>query len=161
MTTSPTDPAAAPTSTSARGGGADVVRRLYEEAINQGRTDLYAELISADFVGPDGQRGVAGYTANVESVRAGFPDIRFHIEEIVDGGDRVAVRWSWEGTHTGSFRGFAPTGKRIRNTGIAIYEIKGGKAVRAVLETDRLGALQALGVLPARGTPPPSPSALQ
>lgn len=134
--------------------GAALVKRIYEEAINGANAALLDELVSPEYVGPSGERGPAGFAANVEGVRAGFPDIRFRVEELVDGGDRVAIRWTWTGTHTGTFRGNAPTGKRVQNTGIAIYEIRNGKAVRAHLETDRLGILQALGVVPSPGAPP-------
>ncbi len=76
--------------------------------------------------------------------------------------DRVALRWKWEGTHQNNFREFEPTGKRVSNTAIAIYELRDGKVVRAWLQTDRLGFLETMGALPEsvtarlRGGPPKS-----
>jgi predicted ester cyclase len=124
------------------------VRRLYEECINLGRSDGYADLIAPDLAQPDGSRGPAAFAANVDALRAGFPDIRFTIEDLVAEGDRVAVRWTWTGTHKGTFRGFAPTGKAVHNSGIVIYRFANGRAVSASLETDRLGALQQIGAIP-------------
>ena len=125
------------------------IRRIYDEAINSGRTGILADLIAPEFAGPDGTRGPAAYTANVSALRAGFPDVRFTIEDIVAEGDRVAVRWTWTGTHTGTFRGFAASGKAVHDTGLVLYTLANGKVVAAIVETDRLGVLQQIGIVPA------------
>lgn len=127
----------------------DTARRLYEDAINGGRLDLLDELIAPDFEQPDGSYGPAAFRANVEALRAGFPDIRFTIEDVIAEADRVVVRWSWTATHAGTFRGIAPTHKRVTNTGIVIYAFRDGRITHNWLETDRLGALEQMGVRPA------------
>ena len=70
--------------------------------------------------------------------------------------DRVTIRWTWSGTHTGTLNGLAPSDRQVRNDGIAIYELSGGKIARAWLQTDRLGFLQQIGALPATLGRPPS-----
>lgn len=125
------------------------VRRIYDEAVNAGRLEVLSDLVAPEFALPDGSRGPAAFAANVTALRAGFPDIRFTIEDVVAEGDRVAVRWTWTGTHTGTFRGFAPTATVVRTTGLVLYTFARGKVVGAVIETDRLGVLQQIGVLPA------------
>jgi steroid delta-isomerase-like uncharacterized protein len=127
----------------------DLVRRIYEEAFNTGRLDVLDELVAGAYEAPDGTSGAAAFRTNVADLRAGFPDIRFTIEDLIAEEDRVAVRWSWIATHRGAFRGVAPTGKRITNSGIAIYQLDDGKIVRSWLEADRLGALQQMGAAPA------------
>ncbi|HEY0789054.1 MAG TPA: ester cyclase [Thermoanaerobaculia bacterium] len=127
----------------------DIVRHIYEDAINTGRLERFDELVAATYEAPDGAKGAAAFRANVAELRAGFPDIRFTIEDLIAEGDRVAVRWSWVATHRGTFRGIPPTGKRVTNSGIAIYQLREGKIVRSWLETDRLGALQQMGAAPA------------
>lgn len=124
-----------------------LMRAVYEDHINTGRLEPLADLVSADYVSPTGERGPASFLANIAELRAGFPDIRFTIDQLIGEADRVVVQWSWQATHTGTFRGVAPTGKRITNSGIAIYQLAGGKIVRNWLETDRLGALQQMGAL--------------
>jgi len=149
MTTSP--------STTEPKDNREVVRRLYEECINLGKMELLPELVSDDFVA-DGQVGVSGFANNVAGLRTGFPDIHFTLEDMIAAGDRVVVRWKWRGTHAGPFRGLPASHKPITNTGIVIYQVRDGRVVRAWLETDRLGALQQMGAVPAFGPPPAKPA---
>jgi predicted ester cyclase len=111
-----------------------------------------------------GERGPAGFERVIAGLRRGVPDIRFTLEDLVADGDRVAVRWSWRGTHRGPFAGFEPTGKTLENKAIAIYRVENGKIVQAWLESDRLGFLQQVGAVDPSlgagpGAPPPNPSA--
>jgi predicted ester cyclase len=125
------------------------VRRVYEEVINAAELALLPALVAPDYVGPQGDRGPAGFQDGVESLRAGFPNIRFRVEELIAEGDRVVVRWTWSGRHTGAFRGFAASNREVNNSGIAIYQLREGQLVRGWLETDRLGAMQQMGVVSA------------
>jgi steroid delta-isomerase-like uncharacterized protein len=135
-----------------------LVRRLYADVINPGRMDALRDFVADDFVGPAGT-GPASFAASIETLRAGFPDLSYTLEDIVAADDRVAVRWTVRGTHTGQFRSFAPTGKTFANAGFAIFRIADGKIVHAWVQTDRLAFLQALGAIPddPRFGPPPSP----
>jgi steroid delta-isomerase-like uncharacterized protein len=135
----------------------EVVRRLFEEYFNKGLVDRLGEIISPDFVGPGGQRGPAAFATVLGALRTGFPDITYTVEDVVAEGNRVAVRWTWRGTHTGSFRTYATSGKKVANTGFAIFEVSDGKLVRSWLETDRLGfllSIEAIPYNPAFGPPP-------
>jgi predicted ester cyclase len=125
-----------------------VVRKLYDECINPGRLDRLGELVSDDFVGPQGERGPAGFAAGIAGLRAGLPDIVVTIEDLIAEDDRVTVRSTWHATHTGTFRGIPPTGKRITNTSITIYQLADHKVVHSWIESDRLGTLQQMGVSP-------------
>jgi steroid delta-isomerase-like uncharacterized protein len=125
-----------------------VVRRLFEEAFNHERADLVDELISADYIDAAGGRGPAAFRQVMTTLRSAFPDILYTVEELVAEGDRVAIRWHWTGTHRGSFRGVAPTERSLTNNGAAIFRLHAGKVVAAALETDRLGFLQSIGVVP-------------
>lgn len=126
------------------------VRSVYEDYINRKRLDRLPELVSADYVGPEGERGPSGFAATVESIRRGVPDIQFGVEDVIAEGNKVTIRWKWSGKHTGTLRGFAPSNRQVENTGIAIYELTDGKIARAWLQTDRLGILQQIGVVPTQ-----------
>ena len=125
-----------------------LVRRLYTDYLNPGRLDRLDEVVSPEFRGAGEQRGPAAFAAPVAGLRSALPDLAYTIEDVVGDGDRVAVRWTLRGTHTGPFRGFAPTGKPIANTGFAMFQLAEGKIVRSWIETDRLGFLQTIGAVP-------------
>jgi predicted ester cyclase len=136
-----------------------LVRRLYTDVINPGNLDALPDLVAPDFVGPAGI-GPAPFAASMTAIRTGFPDAAYTIDDIVASADRVAVRWTLRGTHTGQFRAFAPTGKPIANAGVAFFRIASGKLVEGWVQTDRLAFLQSLGVIPddPRFGPPPAPA---
>jgi len=131
------------------------VRNLYEECLNKRNYDGLKGVISDEYTGVRGERGPEGFSETVKSLIAGVPDIKWVIEDLMADGDKVIVRWSWTGTHTGNFRGFKASGKRITDHAIAIYQFKNGKAVHAWIESDRLGFLTQIGVIPVELITPP------
>lgn len=134
-------------STSPHRSQADVVRTLYEVGLNTGDLTVVDRAIAPEFAGAGG-RGPAAFARTVVELRAAFPDIRYTIEDVVEEGDRVAIRWTWTGTHEGPFRGFPPTQRKVSNQGLAVFQLSDGKIVRSWVETDRLGFLQQIGALP-------------
>lgn len=134
-----------------------VIARLYE-LINRGELAAIGELLAPDVLGAAGQRGREAFIANFQTLRTAFPDLRYTIDAMVAEGDRVAVRWSWTGTHRGAFRNIAATNKAVTSVGMAIFELSGGQITATSLQTDRLGFLQALGVIPYDPAFGPSPS---
>lgn len=126
----------------------EVVRQLFELVLNKGNMGLLPDYIAGDYEGLQGKKGVAGFEEVITPLIKAFPDIQWKVEELIGEGDKVVVRWSWKGTHTGQFRNFTPTGKSITNSAIAIYRLKDGKINNVALQTDQLGFLQQLEVLP-------------
>lgn len=137
------------------------VRRLFDACFTGGDLETLAQIVAADYEGAPGvggaapARGPGGLTATVTALRTAFPDIRYTVDDLVAAGDRVAVRWTWVGTHDGPYRGQAPTHARVHNEGMAIFVLRDGKLVAGAIQTDRLGFLQQLGVVsPEIGAPP-------
>ncbi len=133
-----------------------LVRRVIEEVYNQGNLAAADELAASDLVihlpsqAIHGREGAKQYVA---TLRSGFPDIHFTIEEQLAEGDRVMTRWTAHGTHLGEFQGIPPTGKRVRVTGTEVDRIANGKTVECWSNVDELGMMQQLGVVP---TPQPA-----
>lgn len=126
----------------------EIIRDLYEQCLNKRNMELLKNLISDDFVGVRGQKGAAGFAGPVAGLIAAFPDIQWTIEDLLGEDSLVAIRWQWQGTHQQLYTKYAATGKKVINEGMAVFEVKDGKITNARLQTDRLGFLQQLGVLP-------------
>jgi predicted ester cyclase len=77
-----------------------------------------------------------------------FPDVRMTVEDGFAEGDKVVVRWTGRGAHTGELMGIPPTGKQVTVTGIDVYRVAGGKLVERWGEFDQMGMMQQLGVVP-------------
>ncbi len=133
------------------------VRRVIEEVWSRGNANVVDELVANDYIGhaaspaSGGTQGPEGYKQFFAEQRRAFPDIRYTIDDVVAEGDRVAVRWTAQGTHTGAFQGLPPTGKRGSLTGTSFFRIANGKLVECWTQMDELGMLQQLGVIPAPG----------
>lgn len=125
-----------------------VVRRLYESFLNTGKLETLDEIIAEDYVGIYGQRGPSAFAETVRAVRQGFPDIQWAVEDLIAEGDKVVIRWSWQGTHNGEFRGFPASQKQVTDAAIVIYQFRDGKIIRAWIQSDRLGLLQQIGAVP-------------
>jgi steroid delta-isomerase-like uncharacterized protein len=107
-----------------------IIRRIFEEGLNQGNLEIIDELFDAGFVDhatPDqlpGPEGVKGYFA---AVRAGFPDMRVTIDDLIAEDARVAIRTTWHGTHLGTYEGTPASGSPVTRTMIQIFHIEDGK----------------------------------
>ena len=124
------------------------IHKLYEEILNEGQWERLAPIIAEDYVGVNNQKGPAAFAATIKGLRQGFPDIKWTVEDLVAEGDKVVVRWSWQGTHSNTFTGFQPTHKSLNNHAIAIYQFRDNQIIQTWLESDRLGFLQQIGVIP-------------
>lgn len=134
-----------------------VVRRLTEEAWNQGNIGLLDQILADSFTYHDpASPGVVSrddYKQYFTALRTTFPDFHITIEDEVADGDKVAARWTVRGTHRGDLvmpQGtLPPTGKPIQVTGMSFFHVAGGKVVEAWLNGDNLGFLHQLGAMPA------------
>jgi steroid delta-isomerase-like uncharacterized protein len=129
-----------------------IVRRWNDQIWSNRSLAAIDELLATDFVWYYPPPGVApdreGYKKQVVTLAA-FADVQCTVEDMVAEEDKVAIRWIWRGTHKGEYMGVAPTGKQVTITGISILRIVGGKIVEEWGESDMLGFMQQLGVVPA------------
>jgi len=126
----------------------EVIRKLFEDALNKRKTGLLTELVSADYISPNGDKGPDAMGKTFSGLIKAFPDLQWHIKELIAEGDKVFASWEVQGTNTGAYQVFAPTGKSVTGTGMGVFVLKDGKIVQSNVQTDRLGFLQALGILP-------------
>lgn len=126
-----------------------IVRKFIAASADDDQPALM-ELLSPDFAahlaeGP-AQRDV--FLLHNSVFAKAFSDRQFTINELVAEGDKVMVRATWRGTHTSSFRGLSPTGKRIAISAFIADRIQDGKIVEHWSLFDQLSMMQQLGLIP-------------
>jgi steroid delta-isomerase-like uncharacterized protein len=129
-----------------------IVRRYYAEVLTKGNVAAIDDLVAATYVGhdpaaPDAQ-GTAGLKQRVSRLRTAFPDLQVTVEDMVAEGDKVATRFTLQGTHKGEFRGIAPTGRQVTWTATSIIRLENGKFAEGWANADDLGRMRQLGALP-------------
>ena len=123
-----------------------IVRNWYE-AFNKRNLALAYELIAPNYINHTLQlRGREDVKKSITMLIKGFPDLHTTIEDIIAEGDKVWTLFTDTGTHTGEYRGLAPTGKKITFTGIRIWRIVDGKVVERTSVYDFLDLHKKLGV---------------
>jgi len=132
------------------------VRRAFDEFINKKNLTAVSEYVAPNFVGhftggaPPVQ-GVEGFKQYLSMWNTAIPDSRVTVDDIIAEADTVALRVTFRGTHTGPLMNIPPTGKSITVSGINLFRIVDGKAVEQWANTDDLGMMQQLGLIPAAG----------
>jgi predicted ester cyclase len=129
-------------------------RRWFDEGCSRGNVDLADELYSPDYVShslpaelPPTREGLKTF---IRALREGIPDLTCPIEAVVAEGDRVAGRFSLQGTQTGTLLGISPTGRPVDVGVMVIARFDAtGRWVEDWNCWDQLGLMQQLGVLPA------------
>ncbi len=130
------------------------IMRRYFSVFEQGNIDLLDELLAPDYVNhtpatPDLPTGPEGVKGVVSMFRGGMPDLRVVVEDMIAEGDKVAVRYTLEGTHEGELFGVRPTGRRLSIKSISVERVSDGKIREHWRITDTLDMMQQLGVIPA------------
>ena len=131
-----------------------IAQQFCEETWGKGNLAVVDELASSDFkvyypILPE-TLDCQGFKSWLADTHIGFPDLQFTITDAIAEEDKVAIRWTAQGTHKGEIKllNLAPTFKSVSWTGIIIYRIKEGKVVEERGEEDALGFLQQLGLIP-------------
>jgi predicted ester cyclase len=127
------------------------IRRMFDEVINEGRIELVDELFDPDFrsATPQGELDREGFKGYVTGWRAGFPDIRCEVSEVIESGDRIAWAVTAVGTHTGEFMGIPPTGQQVDFDSLNTATMRDGRGWRHHVVMDTLSLMVQLGVVPA------------
>jgi steroid delta-isomerase-like uncharacterized protein len=125
-----------------------IVRRQFEELINNRNLAILDTDMAAGFVDheapPTQPPGPDGVKQWIKRLHQDVPDLHVTIEDIVAEGDKVVVRNTWRGTHTGPFMGMAPTGKRFALKGMVLWRLADGKLMERWATLDHWGLRQQL-----------------
>ena len=133
-----------------------LARQFIEEGFSKGNLAVADAIIAPNFVNydpgtPPLSSGPEGYKQLVTAYRTAYPNLQLSVDDLFAEADKVAVRWSARGTHSGPLGDIPPTGKQMMITGISVLTIAAGKVAAQHTNWDTLGMLQQLGVIPAPG----------
>ena len=110
-----------------------VVRRVFDEVVNQGRLDVIDEIYAPEVVDhdplPGAPPGLEGIRYSIGGLRAAMPDLEVIVEDISAHLDKVVVHNTWRGTQRGRLLGLGGSGRRICSTGIVIWRLVDGRIV--------------------------------
>ena len=127
--------------------------RMVEEVVNKGHFDVVDELFHPEYVDhaapPGSPPGLAGVKAVFKMFRTGFPDVKFNIDMMVGEGNYVATLVHGEGTQTGQFIEFPPSGKHAVWRSVGFFRVEDGLIREHWGIPDLLGLLIQIGIIPA------------
>ena len=126
-----------------------IVREIVS-AIDEGNPDKFREYITDDFICHfidtpepiDAETAIQGIKAFFEA----FPDFYHVKDEIIAEDNKVAVRFTQHGTHTGDGIGIPATGKKVVYPAIHTITFVDGKIKEWRLLEDNLGLMMQLGM---------------
>jgi steroid delta-isomerase-like uncharacterized protein len=135
-------------------------RRILDEAFGQGKLEVIDEVCTEDFVNHDpiaGDQDRETSKQTIASYREAFPDLSFTIDDALDCGDKVVLRWTGQGTFQNEFMGLQPTGDRGEPVhGITIDRFEGGRIAESWSQWDTLQFMRDVGALPEEAAAPQS-----
>ncbi|HLX35453.1 MAG TPA: ester cyclase [Candidatus Limnocylindrales bacterium] len=116
-----------------------VVRRFVVEIFGHQDLDAVDELVGEDFSPHTWGPMPPGRKPLREAMRraaAGVSDATFEIHQLIAEGDLVAARLTSSATHTGTFMGIPPTGRRYSIDEIHIFRLRDGQVIEHWHEFD-------------------------
>ena len=131
--------------------------RRFEQYLREGRYDRFAEVVDVEgYV--ENCVGMTGWTIGLDIAVANFSqgiaraltDLASEEQDVVETADSVVIRARMAGTHTGTFLGVEPTGKRVGFDAVDWYRMgSDGRIAWRFLLCDWNGVrLQLLGEQP-------------
>jgi predicted ester cyclase len=118
-------------------GSMDRVSRLRRMIEEGDKTDLYSPNFVSNTPWHIAEAKGATRSGKSPSFAATlFSDVKIKVEDAVEEGDKVVIRWRLRGTWSKPFAGVKPTGKPVIITGINIYYFAGDRLIRQDGEVD-------------------------
>jgi steroid delta-isomerase-like uncharacterized protein len=145
-----------------------IVRRYLEDGFGPHWQELLDELAADDYiehgrgwfrvsdlqagddnVGHTESDGRDGLKSTHRWLLQTFPDLRFHVEQLIADGDRVVAYCTCEGTQRGTFQGIAASGRRFRVKRADIFRVRDGRIAEHWAVRDDLTQAHQLGAVAA------------
>jgi len=127
-------------------------QQTWIDGLNRGDVSAADEVFAPDCIihitgSPERNLPLPGFKQMVGGLLAAFPDFRITVEDQFIAGDKVATRWTAEGTHTRPLGEVPSTGKRMRVEGLIMDRVVGDRVVERWEQWDQMAMLQQLGLM--------------
>ena len=111
----------------------ELAHKWFEAVWNQKQSDTIFEMMdpSAEGVTEGGAiKGPEGFkTCLFDPLVTAFPDLKIELNGCIAEGDEVAVKWTVIATHSGPLMDLAPSGRKVKFSGISWIQFKEGKII--------------------------------
>jgi predicted ester cyclase len=121
------------------------------KAQDESKGALDVELCTGEYrayIGGNPPMDIEGHNQFGKMFYLGFPDLKHSIDDVISEGEKVAVRFTMSGTHTGNFIGIFPTNKSINISAMAVLHLKANKVNKIYGEFNQMNLMKQLGVVP-------------
>jgi steroid delta-isomerase-like uncharacterized protein len=133
----------------------NLVYRYYREVWNHGNMPVINEIFATNHVVHNASNhsdiplsGYQGIRQLVTAFRSALPDINLTVEDMVGQWNKVAVRFTIQGTHKGELPGLVPTEKQVILHGMIIHYVANEKITDTWFSHDFVSALQPVEPVP-------------
>jgi predicted ester cyclase len=124
------------------------------EAVNKQDMELLDDLVAPEYVNQQLKvRNREDLKKILRRQYSGFPDVHRAMEDIIADENSVWIKVKITGTHTGKYRGIAPTGKKYVMDAVPHYRIVDGKIMEGWSVWNPLYLFMKLGVIKYKGFP--------
>lgn len=121
--------------------------RRVVQAWNEGNPELLDMAYAPNYRNHFNGETIVGLKQALSTVRSAFSDFTITIDDEIVDGDKLVVRWTARGVHSGEYLGLAATGTRVEYTGIHVVRIEAGQIVDEWSLADEIGLMRQLGLV--------------
>ncbi|MFI7542632.1 ester cyclase [Actinoplanes sp. NPDC049599] len=129
------------------------IARAWFAMCRTGDAERLAELVTDDFVahGPGGSGDLAAFATWLRWYPAAFAGQQPVLEDVIQSGDKLVVRYTIRSTYRGGYLDLPSGGQQVRETGIIIFRVVGGRIAETWFEGNDLEVAQQIGgrIIPA------------
>ena len=129
-------------------GNEQIVRRYFQEVLNQGNEAAADELVHPNAKDsshnqdlqklglPTAGQGNAGAKQAAKALRDAVGNLQFTLQNVREHGDRVEFEWTARGTHKGHLMGHGASNKQASVSGRGSVRIQDGKIIEGTSDWD-------------------------